>query len=75
MANENYDPCDQVYWEKGKGKKGKKGKSKFQYPYDGNKGYLIELHRIRGYLIFVERAIRVFKDNLYKRIENEKKDK
>ena len=39
MANENYDPYDQAYWGKGKGKKGKKGQSKFQYPYDGNKGY------------------------------------
>ena len=39
MANENYDPYDQAYWGKGKRKKGKKGKSKFQYPYDGNKGY------------------------------------
>ena len=36
---ENYDPYDQAYWGKGKGKKGKKGTSKFQYPYDGNKGY------------------------------------
>ena len=39
MANENYDPYDQAYLGKGKGKKGKKGTSKFQYPYDGNKGY------------------------------------
>ena len=39
MANENYDPYDQAYWGKGKEKKGKKGKSKLQYPYDGNKGY------------------------------------
>ena len=39
MANENYDPYDQAYWGKGKGKKGKKGTSQFQYPYDGNKGY------------------------------------
>ena len=39
MANENYDPYDQAYWGKGTGKKGKKGKSKFQFPYDGNKGY------------------------------------
>ena len=39
MANENYDPYDQACWGTGKGKKGKKGKSKFQYPYDGNKGY------------------------------------
>ena len=39
MANENYDPYDQACWGKGKGKKGKKGKSKFQSPYDGNKGY------------------------------------
>ena len=31
MANENYDPYDQAYWGKGKGKKGNKGKSKFQY--------------------------------------------
>ena len=39
MANENQDPYDQAYWGKGKGKKGKKGNSKFKYPYDGNKGY------------------------------------
>ena len=39
MANENQDPYDQAYWGKGKGKTGKKGKSKLQYPYDGNKGY------------------------------------
>ena len=39
MANENYDAYDQAYWGKGKSKKGKKGKSKFQYPFDGNKGY------------------------------------
>ena len=39
MANANYDPYDQAYWGKGNGKKGKKGKSQFQYPYDGNKGY------------------------------------
>ena len=32
MANENQDPYDQAYWGKGKGKKGKKGKSKFQCP-------------------------------------------
>ena len=38
-ANENQDPYDQTYWGKGRGKKGKRGKSKFQYPYDGNKGY------------------------------------
>ena len=38
MANENYDPYDQAFWGKGKGKKGKKGQSKFQYPYDGSKG-------------------------------------
>ena len=39
MANEYQDPYDQAYWGKGTGKEGKKGKSKFQYPYDGNKGY------------------------------------
>ena len=39
MANENYDPYDQAYWGKGKSKKGKKGTSKFEYPFDGNKGY------------------------------------
>ena len=39
MANEYQDPYDQAYWGNGKGKKGKKGKSKFRYPYDGNKGY------------------------------------
>ena len=39
MANEYQDPYDQAYWGKGKGKKGKERKSKFQYPYDGNKGY------------------------------------
>ena len=38
-ANENYDPYDQAYWGKCKGKQGKKGISKFQYPYDGNNGY------------------------------------
>ena len=39
MANEYQDPYDQAYCGKGKEKKGKKGKSKFQYPYDGSKGY------------------------------------
>ena len=39
IANENQDPYDQAYWGKGKGKKWNKAKSKFQYPYDGNKGY------------------------------------
>ena len=36
MDNKNYDPYDQAYW--GSAKKGKKGNSKFQYPFDGNKG-------------------------------------
>ena len=39
MANEYQDPYDQAYWGEGTGKKGKKGKSKFQFPYDGDKGY------------------------------------
>ena len=33
MANGNSDPYDKAYWGEGT------GKSKFQYPYDGNKGY------------------------------------
>ena len=37
LANTNQDPYDQAYWGKGIGKKGT-GKSKFQKPYDGNKG-------------------------------------
>ena len=41
MANKNQDPYNQAYWGKGKEKKWKKGKSKFQCPYDGNKGYPI----------------------------------
>ena len=41
MANENYNPYDQAYWRKGKSKKGKKRKSKFQYPFGGNIGYPI----------------------------------
>ena len=32
MANENQDPYDQAYWGKGKGKKGKTGKSKSNIP-------------------------------------------
>ena len=39
MANENQDRCDPAYGGKGEGRKGKKVKSKFQYPYDGNSGY------------------------------------
>ena len=34
MANENQDPYGQAYWGKNEGKKGKNGKSKFQYPYE-----------------------------------------
>ena len=39
MANEDCDPYDHPFWGEGKAKKGKKGKSKFQYPFDGNQGY------------------------------------
>ena len=33
----------------------------------------IELHRTRGHPAFAERAIRTFKDSLYKRVENDEK--
>ena len=55
MADEYSDPYDQAYWGKGKGKKGKKGKSKFQYPFDGT----METRVIHSAIMAREKADRI----------------